>query len=257
MSVFTEQLSQTYQTIAPDLRGYGDSQTSRPFTMTDHLDDLLHLLHKQQLDSCVILGWSLGGILAMELALAAPQRVAGLILIATAAHPRGAHPAISWQDNLMTAIAALANQLWLWSPWPMTPWHIDAVGRQSLFRYLIKRHTPQVYHRLATEGIDAYWRTSSVATQALQAALQQGYNNLAAMSSINCPVLMLAADDDVHITAASSLETAHHIPRCTIHRYTNAAHLFPWEIPEQVMHDIKQWLTKMQPFSASVHRPAS
>ncbi|NJL22591.1 MAG: alpha/beta fold hydrolase, partial [Leptolyngbyaceae cyanobacterium SM1_3_5] len=69
MSVFTEHLSQRFQTIAPDLRGYGRSQTSEPFTMQDHLIDLEALLDRLNTERTLILGWSLGGILAMELAL--------------------------------------------------------------------------------------------------------------------------------------------------------------------------------------------
>jgi len=237
MSVFTERLSQQYQTIAPDLRGYGKSSTSKPFAMTEHLTDLLHLMDAQSIESCVVLGWSLGGILAMELALAAPHRVAGLVLLATAAHPRGAHPPIAWQDNAMTAIAALANQVWVGAPWL-----IEKFGKRSLFRYLVKQHTPQVYQRLATEGVEAYLNTSTSATDALQTALSQGYNNLSAVQSITCPVLVLAAEDDVHITAASSLETASQFSNCQIRCYPDTAHLFPWEISEQVLNDIESWL---------------
>lgn len=249
MSVFTERLSQHYQTIAPDLRGYGQSRTSQPFAMTDHLADLLHLMDAQAVESCIVLGWSLGGILAMELALSAPDRVAGLILLATAAHPKGAHPAVSWQDNATTAIAALANQVWVGAPWL-----IETFGKRSLFRYLVQQHTPQVYHRLATEAVEAYLNTSPHATEALQTALRQGYNNLSAIQSITSPVLMLAAENDVHITAASSLETAKQLQQSQTRCYAEAAHLFPWEISDQVLQDIEKWLSETFPVAQSENK---
>ncbi|MDM3856718.1 MAG: alpha/beta hydrolase, partial [Aphanizomenon gracile PMC649.10] len=37
LSVFTNHLSQRYQTIAPDLRGYGKSRFQGKFAMQDHL----------------------------------------------------------------------------------------------------------------------------------------------------------------------------------------------------------------------------
>src|SRR5689334_12301939 len=106
MSVFTKHLSQRFQTLAPDLRGYGNSRTQQNFQMDDHLTDLEALLDRYRMERCLVLGWSLGGILAMELALRRPKQISGLILVATAARPRGSHPPISWEDNLYTGIAS-------------------------------------------------------------------------------------------------------------------------------------------------------
>ena len=238
MSVFTEHLSQRYQTIAPDLRGYGRSQTPKPFDMNAHLLDLEALLDQYSLRRTIVLGWSLGGILALELALRRPQAVAGLILVATAAHPKGRHPPITWQDNAFTAIASLTNVLW-----SAQPWLIEGLGKRSLYRYLVQQHTPHVYQRLAREGISAYFNTSKQANDALGRSLSKGYNITASLNTITCPTLMLAAQSDVHITPESSHETAQQLPNCLMHLYDNAAHLFPWEIPDQVLSDIDHWLT--------------
>jgi pimeloyl-ACP methyl ester carboxylesterase len=239
MSVFTNHLSKRFKTLAPDLRGYGNSQTRQEFEMTDHLVDLEALCDRHSLNEFILLGWSLGGIVAMELALRHPERVKGLILIATAARPYGSHPPISWQDNLFTGLAALANQVQTGAQW-----HIDSLGKRSLFRHLIQQHTPIAYQYLATEATPAFLQTSGAATRALNRALRQGYNRLPAISEIQCPTLVLAGESDRHITAQSSLETARHLPNCEAHCYANVAHLFPWEIPEQVLQDIDQWLKK-------------
>lgn len=238
MSVFTHPLSQRFRTIAPDLRGYGQSQVKQDFSMTDHLLDLSALLDALQIERCLVLGWSLGGILAMELALSLPHRVSGLILVATAARPRSSHPPVTWPDSLNTGIAALVN--WLYPGWPL---NIEWFGKRSLFRYLIQQHTPTAYRYLAEEAIAAYLNTSRYAERALTLALRQQYNRLADLAGVTCPSLMLIGQDDRHITAASSLETAQHLPQCEVHCYPHVAHLFPWEIPTQVMQDIDHWLT--------------
>jgi len=62
------------------------------------------------------------------------------------------------------------------------------------------------------------------------------------MTQITVPTLMLCGDRDLHITAASSQETAQNLPRNTLKTYPQTAHLFPWEIPDQVLADIDQWL---------------
>ena len=224
-------------TIAPDLRGYGNSRASAAFVMTDHLHDLEALLDRYQISRCLVLGWSLGGILALELALRLPERISGLILVATAARPQSSHPAIAWQDNAYTGVASILN--WLNPGWQ---WNIDTFGRRSLYRYLIQQHTPAAYQYLAQKALPAYLQTSDRATQALSMALQRGYNRLTDLPSIQCPCLVLAGADDRHITAAASLETAQALPNAQYYCYPNAAHLFPWEIPTVVRADIDCWL---------------
>jgi pimeloyl-ACP methyl ester carboxylesterase len=241
MGVFTEVLSKSFQTIAPDLRGYGASIARDPFSMSDHLEDLENLIAEYNLDEYLLLGWSLGGILALELALREanrhPNRLRGLVLVATAARPRGNHPPISWQDNVYTGLAGILN--WGFPAWP---WMIETLGKRSLFRHLISQHTPGAYQRLAKEGVNAYLQTSRFANMALNQALRQGYNRLDVLENINVPCLMLCGENDKHITANASQETARHLNHCQFHRYPNAAHLFPWEIPQQVHQDLQAWI---------------
>ncbi|MEM8544118.1 MAG: alpha/beta hydrolase, partial [Cyanobacteria bacterium P01_H01_bin.119] len=213
--------------------------------MGDHLTDLRQLLNDYDIKHCLVLGWSLGGILAMELALAEPERVSGLILVATAARPRGSHPPITWQDNLFTGVASLINRAV-----PSWRWNIDTFGRRSLYRYLIQQHTAHAYRRFADEALPAYLQTSRQASQALDHALKAGYNRLPDIAQIQVPCLMLCAEGDRHITAASSMETARQLPDCQLQTYPNAAHLFPWEIPDQVLTDCDRWLAARSPSSA-------
>ena len=56
MSVFTDRLSQRFQTFSPDLRGYGKSRTTENFDMEDHLADLEALLDRFGIQQCLVLG---------------------------------------------------------------------------------------------------------------------------------------------------------------------------------------------------------
>jgi pimeloyl-ACP methyl ester carboxylesterase len=241
MSVFTHHLSQRFWTLAPDLRGYGRSRQDASFSMSDHLRDLTALLDRLAIERCVVLGWSLGGILALELAWQCPERIGGLILVATAAKPRSNHPPVTWQDLLYTGLAAASN--WLQ---PGKRWHRELLGKRSLYRYLLQQHTELSYRYLARWGISAYLQTSAAARQALSAALHSGYDRLADLSQIQCPALILAGECDRHITAASSYETAQKLPGSSWQCYPETAHLFPWEIPQQVLTDIDVWFDVYQ-----------
>lgn len=242
MAVFTDVLSERFTTIAPDLRGYGRSWVKARFVMTDHLDDITALLKHLGIQECLVLGWSLGGIVAMEMALRYPQQVTGLILVATAARPRGNHPPITWADNGYTAIASLINRVV-----PGWRWNIETFGRRSLYRYLIQQHTVAAYQHLAYEALPAFLQTSKFAHQALNQALQQGYNRLPDLSHITVPSLVLCGECDRHITAASSQETGQYLSQGIVKTYPQTAHLFPWEIPDQVLSDVDGWLRQHFP----------
>ncbi len=60
----------------------------------------------------------------------------------------------------------------------------------------------------------------------------------------DAPCLMLCGTEDCHITAAASLETVTHLTRAESHCYPNTAHLLPWEIPEQLLKDIHDWIDR-------------
>ena len=76
--------SRDYRVIAPDLRGFGDSERQEPFTIAQHARDAVGLLDALGVGRAHVVGLSMGGAVAMELALAEPGRVAGLVLANTA-----------------------------------------------------------------------------------------------------------------------------------------------------------------------------
>ncbi len=81
-------LGGAFRLIAPDLRGYGESPvTAGTVTMGELADDVWALLDHLQVDEVAAVGLSMGGLVAMEMALARPQRVWALGLVATTAAP--------------------------------------------------------------------------------------------------------------------------------------------------------------------------
>jgi 2-succinyl-6-hydroxy-2,4-cyclohexadiene-1-carboxylate synthase len=69
------------QAIAPDLRGHGSAADRRPIDTPSLVDDVLALASRP----FVLAGYSMGGRLALHVALAAPGRVRRLVLVSTTA----------------------------------------------------------------------------------------------------------------------------------------------------------------------------
>jgi 3-oxoadipate enol-lactonase len=81
-------LSGELRVVAPDLPGYGESAPrGTTTTMRELADAVVELLDVLEVERAVVAGLSMGGLVAMELALGHPGRVAGLILAATTAAP--------------------------------------------------------------------------------------------------------------------------------------------------------------------------
>lgn len=88
-----------YRVSAPDLPGHGAS----PYEPFADLDVLARIMERRVEDGCVLLGWSLGGMIAAAIAAAGRIRVAGLILVATT--PRFV-AAADWPHGLPAAMVA-------------------------------------------------------------------------------------------------------------------------------------------------------
>ncbi|MBE0504658.1 MAG: alpha/beta fold hydrolase [Desulfuromonadales bacterium] len=108
-TIFNELMSRLAdcRCLAPDLPGYGASTATATLDLAALAEDLLHWCDALGLEKVTLLGWSLGGMIAQELAARWPQRFERLILLATT--PRFvATP--DWPHGLTdTAVRALAR----------------------------------------------------------------------------------------------------------------------------------------------------
>lgn len=69
--------------IAPDLRGFGDSPRSGPYSMDQYADDVVALLDALQIEQAVIGGLSMGGYIALALWRRHQKRIRALVLADT------------------------------------------------------------------------------------------------------------------------------------------------------------------------------
>lgn len=82
----TELSATGFRVIAVDLRGHGQSAVPPgPYTVAELADDVLHTLDGIGVDSVHLVGLSLGGAVAQQIALTRPDVVATLTLVCTSA----------------------------------------------------------------------------------------------------------------------------------------------------------------------------
>ncbi len=97
-----------YQVITCDLPGHGQSRPLNGHTSaSDFAQNVLALLDYLGLSRVICVGHSFGGMIAQELAVQAPERIAGLVLADTWYYPRG-----EWWEPLPFRTVGLTWLLW-------------------------------------------------------------------------------------------------------------------------------------------------
>jgi pimeloyl-ACP methyl ester carboxylesterase len=121
-------LKDRYRCVSVDWPGHGDSgYRAGGFDFYDMLDDTLALLDHLGAERAVLAGLSQGGMVFMRLALAHPERVAGLVLLDTSAGPEDPAHLPSYEematalrdgdDEVRRPVAQAAQQILYGSSW--------------------------------------------------------------------------------------------------------------------------------------------
>jgi 3-oxoadipate enol-lactonase len=100
-SLIIGDLGRSYRVIAPDLRGHGDGIPCRSgagFSLEDCADDVAALVDVLGLERVIVVGYSMGGMVAQLMWRRHPDKVAALVLCATARNVRGSayEQLVSW-----------------------------------------------------------------------------------------------------------------------------------------------------------------
>ena len=91
-------LAESYRVIAMDLRGHGRGMRStEPFSLEDCADDAAALLDQLGAGRAIVVGYSMGGPVGLLLARRHPERVAALVMQATALEWRAARERTVWR----------------------------------------------------------------------------------------------------------------------------------------------------------------
>lgn len=214
-----EPLARRFDVILFDNRGIGESDAPPgPYTVASMAKDAVQVLDEAGVDRAHILGTSLGGMVAQELALAWPERVDRLVLACTTPGGPKAFPMPQRTVDLMLARATM---------------------REYVENALEPDPRPEIVDRI----LEHRERTAQpFEPWAAQAAAGAGFDAHDRLGSLAAPTLVQHGDGDVVVDPRNAGLLAEAIPDARVSIYPGAGHLFMWQDPERFVRELEEFL---------------
>ena len=220
-------LQRTHRVIRYDARGYGRSGASDTAFSAHH--DLRALMDALQLPRASLVGLSLGGRVAMDFALAHPERVRRMILLDAAGYPRANMPfAFKLARNPVTKI--------------FTRWVAP--------RSLVKKSLLEVYGddgKVTEELVQRYFElTLRAGNREAFVARANAFHEVEfeRIKQITTPTLIQWGAEDLWIPVQEALRFDADIPHSELIVYEGIGHVPMEEIPERTSRDAKNFLQR-------------
>lgn len=214
-----EQLRRDFDTIVYDHRDAGDStRTGEPFTIADLAEDAVGLMEALDVDSAHVMGISMGGMVAQELALAHPERIRSLTLGCTYCGGEGSSFASEGvMRRLAAAMASGDRERAIRTAWEVNVSPSFAVGEE-------------VYATFLQNGL-RYGVPVPVIMRQMQAIA--GHDTSARLPELRAPTLVVHGTLDEMLPVQNGRMIAGLIPGSRLEIFEDVGHLFFWEDPQR------------------------
>jgi 3-oxoadipate enol-lactonase len=219
-------LSAYHRVIALEVRGHGRSdKPAGPYGVPLHARDVAAFCQRLGLDKVSIVGLSMGGMIAFELAVQRPDLVRSLVIINSGPDMVPRTPGM-W---LALKLRVLLLQLF-------GPRRLAALIARKLFpKPEQEALRQQVREHLGQNDRDVYLR----ATRGLI-----GWTVLPHIGEISCPVLVLASDRDYTPLSAKQAYVAR-LKDARLEEIKDSGHAAPLDQPEQVTEHVIRFLRSL------------
>jgi pimeloyl-ACP methyl ester carboxylesterase len=216
---FLSRLEPDFECVIFDNRGIGASaEVSGPFTIEELADDALAVMDAAEMESAHVLGISMGGMIAQQLALKAPERLRTLTLGCT--YPGGPGSSLIAPEDAGPLLEAFGSG------------DLDRVFR-AMYEINLSpgfRADPAHYEDFTAMASAAPARQQTVQLQ-IQAV--GGHDVQARLAEIAAPTLVIHGTEDKMIPVANGELIASLIPGAKLEILEGVGHLFWWEQPER------------------------
>ena len=220
-----DRLAERFRVLVFDNRGIGESEVPPgPYTAAEMAEDAVRVLDEAGVGRAHVVGTSLGGMVAQELALAHPERVDGLVLACTTPGGAGAFPLPQRTLALMAEAPSLAPEVALRR-------FVENALADDAPEELVDR----IYaRRLASPPDPAGWQA--------QAAAGAGFDALDRIGGIGARTLILHGTDDSVVDSRNAALLAERIPDARVRLFEGRGHLFFWEDPDGFVEAVEEFL---------------
>jgi 3-oxoadipate enol-lactonase len=214
---FLAPLREHFDVIAYDHRGVGASSAlDGPVTIREMAQDVAGLLAALELDSAHVLGISMGGMIAQELALAVPERIRTLTLGCTYCGGEGSSLAApETLQRLSEAMMSGDRERALRASWEInvSPAFADDADAYARFVAIAMRR--------------------AVAVPVIMAQMQAcaAHDTNARLGQIELPTLVVHGSVDELLPVQNGRLIAERIPDARLELLDDVGHLFVWERP--------------------------
>jgi pimeloyl-ACP methyl ester carboxylesterase len=216
---FLEALRADFDTVVFDNRGVGDSPgPAAGFTLVDLADDAFAILDALGWESAHVVGISMGGMIAQELALRHPERVRTLVLGCTyAGGPGSATTRPEVAGPLFEAMQSGDRERAIRAGWEA---NVSAAFAADEARY-------RTFHANALR-LRAPLPVIMAQLQAIA-----GHDTSARLRDIAVPTLVVHGTEDAMLPVSNAHAIADAIPGARLEILDGIGHLFFWEQPER------------------------
>lgn len=202
--------------IALDLPAHGRSTGQRRNTIADYAHDVITFMDALAIERAIFVGHSMGGAIVQSVALDYPDRVYGLVLIASAA-------TFLVSDKIINGIIEKPDETarrimdWAWS-----------------------RETEDT---IKVQGAKRLLETPTAVIQGDYLACRQ-FDSTHRLSEITMPTLILASRADRMVPLACSNALQAGIPNSTLTLIADDGHMIQLQVPQRINRVIRDWLAE-------------
>lgn len=220
-----QEFSKTFQVITWDLRGHGQSdKPAGPYSLPMFAADAAGLLQSLNIKSAHVVGLSLGGGVAFQLAIDHPELVRTMVIVNSAPE---------------LVVRTLQDRIAIWQRFAI----VRLLGMRKMGQVLSRRLFPKEEQMsLRTTFVERWAENDPRAYQEAMRAMV-GWSVTDKLGSIKCPTLVISADQDYTPVAVKERYTKL-MPNAELVIISDAHHATPVEQPEKFNAVLMDFLMK-------------
>ena len=217
-------LAERFRVLTFDNRGIGDSDKPEgPYTAREMAADALQVLDEAAVTRAHVLGASLGGMIAQEVAVAAPERVDRLVLCCTTPGGADSVPMPEVTIRLFQEAPSLAPEV------ALRRFVANALGSRAPEALIDELYA----RRVASPPDPAGWQAQAAA----------GTTFPGVEDEIAAPTLILQGTEDNVVDQRNAQVLADRIDGARVELFDGSGHLFFWEQPDAFVRIVMRFLT--------------